>query len=185
MEWWQLVFALILIAAYVIKHIVAVQQETQQTRPPAPSAPKSVVMTSSDEDVARERTELDRRLEEAIERRRDMEESPISSRLPQRSIPMPAPPVVRPVPRYQPPVAVPRPAPVKPTIPVVVAAPPVPGPKQMPPIALGVAATVTARPVSPAVRQVLDLLKSGQSLAAAVVLREILDRPVSQRRRRT
>jgi hypothetical protein len=42
---------------------------------------------------------------------------------------------------------------------------------------------LTKQQVPAAVSHVLELLKNRQSVAAAVVLREILDRPVSRRRR--
>jgi hypothetical protein len=193
MEWWQLVIALIVITAYVVKHIVGAQQEQQQARERLrDQAPKPVVATQSDEDVARDRTALDRRIEEAIERRRDMDERPASSPLPKRAIPMPAPPVVLypPVPRYQPSASpviatppVKRPTPVKPAIPVVAPAPAThtATPTEAPAVVRALAST---KHVSPTLKQVLDLLKSRQSIATAVVLREILDRPMSQRRRR-
>jgi hypothetical protein len=178
MEWWQLVFALVVIAAYVIKHIVAVQQEQQRPRERPASAPP--VVAKSDEEMASEKTELDRRFEEAVERRRDLEDRPISSPLPRRSsIPMPAPTVVKPAPRYQAP-ARRRPEAVKP---VVAAAPPMPVPTVVEKIALVVPVHALPRQASPAAGQVLELLKDRRNLAAAVVLREVLDRPLSRRRR--
>jgi hypothetical protein len=177
MEWWQLVFALIVIAAYVLKHIVAVQQEQQRPRERPVSAPP--VVAKSDAEVASERTELDRRIEDAGERRRDVEDGPISSPLPRRSsIPMPAPTVAKPAPRYQPP-ARRRAEAVKP----VVTAPPPPALALVEKIAPLVPVQALARQASPAARQVLELLKDRRNLAAAVVLREVLDRPLSRRRR--
>jgi hypothetical protein len=215
MEWWQLIFALFVIAAYVIKHIVAAQQEAaaQRERLRAPAAP---VVEKSDEDVARERTALDRRIEEAMERRREKDgEEAIVSTLPRRQIPMPVPAVkAPPPPRYRPrpraddegpsevssPAITPlprvvRPAPVaKPSaIPLVrvspeapklaamiaAAAPPVVNPVPTPP-----PTPISTTPRSAAAYQALDLLRNRETLVAAFVLREILDRPVSQRRRR-
>jgi hypothetical protein len=217
MEWWQLVALLFVIAGYVLKHILQAQQEEKNVvrRDWVADARKAAEADRTDEDVARERTELDRRIEEARERRRDMDEAePTAAPLPRRSIPMPVPTVsVRPVPRYQPrseertvpedlrpvprverprverprveqPPAV-RPVPA-PAIPVVI---PVPAPAFAAPSliealpAAGAPTVSTRTPVSPAVSLVLDLLRNRQSLAAAVVLREILDRPVSRRRR--
>ncbi len=197
MDWWQLIIALVFITIYVVKHILSVQQE--QTAQPkaraqrewAKEATKPAEVRTSDEDVAQDRSELDRRIEEAQERRRDLDEPrPMSLPVPRRSIPMPT--VIAP-PRYQPRTdersmpEPPRPrglrtAPPRPVIPVVL---PVPPPaasvaSTLPPLA----AVIAQRPVSPAVRQVLQLLNSRDNLAVAVILREILDRPMSRRRRR-
>jgi hypothetical protein len=175
-EWWQLVFVLIVVAAYVIRHIVAAQQEEQAARGRS-ARPLQPVVTKSDEEQARAKTELDRRIDEALERRREPDERPIALPLPRRAIPMPVPTEMKPLPRSRPP----RPAPVKPSPPVAA-----------PPPARTVAAVVEkvtvlveapAMPITPAVRTVIDLLRDRRNLAAAVVLREILDRPLSRRRR--
>src|ERR1700722_17329345 len=196
MDWWQLVIALFVITVYVVKHILAAQQEQPKARGQrqwVKEAVKTAEPSKSDEDVARDRTELDRRIEEVQERRRDLEGAkPTASPMPRRSIPMAVPTVISP-PRYQPrtdersPPAAPKPrglrtAPPRLAIPTVqrVPTPAVLAAGTLPSLAAGLA----ERPVSPAVRQVLELLNSRDNLAVAVILREILDRPMSLRRRR-
>src|SRR5258708_6873236 len=110
MEWPQLIVALVLIAGYVIKHIISAQQEAaaQQEREKLRAAPQPAVTATSDDAAASERITLDRRIEEAVERRRERDEtgeearpSPVTVA---RHIPMAVPSVVVvPVPRYQPP----------------------------------------------------------------------------------
>jgi hypothetical protein len=231
MEWHHLIIALIVIAGYVIKHIVSTQQEAADQRAKDTAArekiggtpmaaqrerrnggPQPAVAANDDDAVARARTAMDRRVEEAVERRRGREETGeaentvVVARIP-RHIPMTLPNiVVATVPRYQPPVhdraqpevsqiprsQLPRTAP--------------PATRKTPAVAKVVAVTgrlkanvaavantmqlvveapASAAPgASPAVRQALELLKDRQSLTTAFVLREILDRPVSMRRRR-
>jgi hypothetical protein len=88
-----------------------------------------------------------------------------------------APPVVKPVPKSAPkPVSKPpenRPPPQ----------PNAPAPPPPPPVASTVPPTVSGRdrPTSNVLAQVVKLLRSPQSAAAAVILREILDRPRSNR----
>jgi hypothetical protein len=207
MDWWQLGFLLLVIVAYIFKHILAAQQEAAAEREKVQGPPEPAAVAKTDAEVAGERTELDRRIEQAVERRRETETSvrPVVVAAPKPRLPMPAPVVIAPpVPRYQPPPGddhgpfevvkpprselprVVRPAPPKPPpakSPLVMPAPTSPKPAA-PRLVVPEVATVAGNPVSPAVRQVLDLLKNRQTLATAFVLREILDRPVSQRRRR-
>jgi hypothetical protein len=198
---WKLIFALIVIVAYVIKHILSMQQENQppvqgeRVKPP----PLPVQTAPSDEEVAQQRTELDRRIEEAVESGREVDEVRSVRRRPTPTampipMPMPMPPVVkRPVPRYQPP-APPRKRPVPelgrklPPVPP----PPPPAPtvvaEPMPSTRAGKAIAITAtpapaKPATPVAHQLRELLKDRQTLRAALVLREILDRPLSRRRR--
>jgi hypothetical protein len=193
MDWWQLIIALFVITAYVVKQILAAQQG--QPNPPAQrewvkDALKKAPATKSDEEVERDRTELDRRIEAAQERRRQVDEPPpVASPMPRRSIPMPAPPVIAtPVPRYQPvlnevprpPRVIRTPPPVAPVIPTP--APPAPSRTVEPAVILP--AVIPAKPVAPAIRQMLELLKNRETMATAIALREVLDRPLSKRRRR-
>jgi len=210
MDWWQLVVLLAVIAGYIIKQIMAAQQEAAAQRERLQAVARPPV-AKDDQEVARERTDLDRRIGDAVERRREDTARPATVR---RQIPMPAPPVVvvkpRPVPRYQPPPAADERAlpevvvPPRSELPRVVksvpARPPAsiplpPVPPEAPQFAAmlaktALAAAATAPAVSPsavkktsaAVRQALELIKNRQSLAAAFVLREVLDRPLSKRR---
>lgn len=121
----------------------------------------------------------------------------VGSKLPQSKPPQTKPPQRRtePVVVVQPMPASPAPPPLAarsttPTITIKAATPMAPPPPPARPAAPQAAPqrldapTVTATPVSPLAGVVVDLLKSRQSLAAAFLLREILDRPLSQRRRR-
>jgi hypothetical protein len=237
MEWHHLIIALIVIAGYVIKHIVSTQQEAAAQREREVAArdkvggtlmtaqqeaavkrerltggSQPVVDASSDNEVASARTAQDRRIEEAVERRREREETGeeekpvVVTRIP-RHIPMTLPNVVvGPVPRYQPPAhdraqpevrQIPRSElrrAVPPTTPKTAAvAKAVPAAGRLKANVAAVANTMqlvaeapfsAAPSAGPALRQALELLKDRQSLTTAFVLREILDRPVSMRRRR-
>jgi len=209
MDWWHLIVLLAVVAGYIIKQIVASQQEAaaEQNRLQMAQSP---VRQKDDAEVAREKTDLDRRIEEATERQRDQE---ARVRV-QRHIPMPAPVVrPRPVPRYQPPPAaeeralpevvaaqrseLPRSGKSAPTKPqAAIPLPPVvPEAQQLAamfakaapaaPLPMPAAAPAAVKkPSAAVVRQALELIKNRQSLAAAFILREVLDRPLSKRRRR-
>jgi hypothetical protein len=185
MDWWQLILALLVIAGYVIKHIVSLQQEQQRTptlRERVKDVPRPVPAAKSDEEIDDDRTELDRRIEDAKQRRREQEDmKPASSPLPRQSIPMPAPPIiVRPLPRSQPPpVAVPRPPEIVKVAPVALPAS-ARASSEMPRPAV-----VVAKPIPLAALLARDLLRNRESRAAAVLLREILDPPMSRRRYRS
>jgi hypothetical protein len=137
MDWWQLVVLLFVIAGYVVKHILAAQQE-QQKAPKRDwvreAQEKAAEAARSDDDVATEKTELDRRIEEAMDRRRGMDEAePTAAPQRRQSIPMPVPTViVKPVPRYEPRSEdrpfpeMPRPAPRSPRPTIVRPVPPTP-----------------------------------------------------------
>jgi hypothetical protein len=232
MEWHHLIIALIVIAGYVIKHIVSTQQEAAEQRAKDAAArekiggtplaaqrerrsggPAQAVAANDDEEVARARTAMDRRVEEAVELRRGREEkgeaenTVVVARIP-RHIPMTLPTVVvATVPRYQPPPhdraqpevsqiprsELPRTVPPAPRKTPAVAIKVVPAAGRLKANVAAVANTMqlvgeapasSAPGASPAVRQALELLKDRQSLTTAFVLREILDRPVSMRRRR-
>jgi len=205
MDWWHLIVLLAVVAGYIIKQIVASQQEAaaEQNRLMA----QSPVRQKDDAEVAREKTDLDRRIEEATERQRDQE---ARVRV-QRHIPMPA-PVVRPrlVPRYQPPPAaeeralpevvaaqrseLPRSGKSAPTKPqAAIPLPPVvPEAQQLAamfakaapaaPLPMPAAAPAAVKkPSAAVVRQALELIKNRQSLAAAFILREVLDQTPAPR----
>jgi hypothetical protein len=203
---------LIVIAGYVIKHIVSTQQEAaaQQERETLKAGPQPVLTAKSDDEVSNERTALDRRIEDAAERRREREQTDDEGRPApvKRQIPMAVTTVVvAPVPRYQPPAydrstpevrriprselpRVVRPAPEKPAA-ALQATPVRPRSKANVPavpetaqIVLSLATPSRTSRVPPAVREALDLLKNPQALAVAFVLREILDRPVALRQSR-
>jgi hypothetical protein len=212
MEWHHLIIPLVVVVGWVIKQIVSAQQEAaaQQEREKVRAGPQPVATAMSDDEVSSERTALDRRIEDAAERRREREQTDDEG-IPapvKRHIPMSVPTlVVAPVPRYQPPAydrstpevrRIPRselprvvqPAPAKPA-----AAPPatpvrprskanVPAVPETAQVVLSLATPGRTSRVPPAVREALDLLKNPQALATAFVLREILDRPVALRQSR-
>jgi hypothetical protein len=122
----------------------------------------------------------------------------VGSKPPQTKPPQTKPPqrrtepvvVVQPMPVSAAPPSLPAVRSTTPTITIKAATPMAPPPPPARPAAPQAAPqrldapTVTAKPVSPLAGVVVDLLKSRQSLAAAFLLREILDRPLSQRCRR-
>jgi translation initiation factor IF-2 len=191
MEWWQLIIALIAIAGYVVLHIYMAWQQEQRAaaeRDRAEGKLPPVEAARRDEDDAQAKSELDRRIEEAIERQRRREASPeapaVARPVAKGAIPMALPPVVK-VPRYEPVRAEPRIVPTtskvpRPEKPRAVKPAPARGPAAAETTPTPVA---TARPQAPAMRQVLDLLKDRQNIAAAVVLHEVLGAPKSRRRR--
>ena len=174
-DWLQFIIPLALAVLYLLGHIVSSYQEQarqQQPRPPARPAPPS-------DDAERERRarELQRRIDEARQRRRELEEA-APRNAGEKSSPFGPPEVPavvlvqrRPVP--PPPVRAPEPPPV------VVPPPPVP----VAPIRT--VAPLPAAPVGASTRQVVALLRDRNSLAAAWLLKEILDRPVSRRPRQS
>ncbi len=144
--------------------------------------------------------EINRRRREAAERRRASEPTPLPVPPPEAK-PVPPPPP-RPVP---PPVSKPRrperPRPVPPRrrepVPEVVRVvvpepaplpfqePPLPAlPAEVPALPLPTFLESYRRPPSLALVQLAPLLSSMQTLRSAILLREILDRPISQRPRR-
>jgi hypothetical protein len=183
-HWELLLIPLIALGVWILSTIFrSVEDEREKNRPrrsgeqgnrPRPTASRRPV------------TDLDRFLEDARRRR----EGP-PRRAPE---PRPAPRVERPVSRPVPtlealPAAVPTPrsvpevwrAPVPQVLPV--APPPLPLPEiplAVPPPA---GAARPARPVSPFLTQLAGLLQKKDSLRAALVLREIFDRPLCDRPR--
>lgn len=210
MEWHHLIIPLVVVVGWVIKQIVSTQQEAaaQQERAKLMAGPQPIATAKSDDEVSNERTALDRRIEDAAERKRAREQTDDEGRPAplKQHIPMSVPAVVA-VPRYQPPAydrstpevrriprselpRVVRPAPEKPaaTPPATPARPRskanVPAVPETAQVVLSLATPTRTSRVPPAVREALDLLRDRQALATAFVLREILDRPVALRRRR-
>ena len=160
---WILLLVLLATVGYVI--VMARASRPAASRPESPPATEPTDLDRRGEDAERpsflERavtevltTELQRRLDGA-RRQRELEEA----RPPAvTAAPPPA------IPRYTPP------APVVPAAPV--------------PPALPVAAALVLPPPQPAARLAVDLLRDRRAMVTAFVLREILDPPVSRRRRR-
>ena len=148
-------------------------------RPEPPPAPRPQPLPALPAEPPRPRAEAPRPAER---RTRPREARPATRRA---DAPLPAIPVVKP-----------SPAPAEParvdTAPVVLAPPPTPATQAGAPAALPSLPQLARlapipggeRPLSPALAQVNALLRDPRSLAAAMVLREVLDRPVGLRRRR-
>lgn len=114
--------------------------------------------------------------EKPVEREEDVTAQVVRSKRPPK--PPPAPP---PVPQARRPVQRPaRPA-IAEAIPVKVV-PPTAVPRPAQPAALGPSTTV--KPTSPAIRQLLELLKNRQNLATAFLLNEVFDGPRARKPRR-
>jgi len=152
----QYLIGLVVIVAYVLGHIYTLWQEEKRKQEALLPAPPI-------EPAVAERLEAKTELEQRVEKSRGWFDELGE---PKPAVPVavlvPSPPIE--LPRPVPPVRVQLPPPIKPvpSVPVVAAAPATTG----------------------AARQVLNLLKQRRSVAAAVLLTEILGRPVSQRPRR-
>jgi hypothetical protein len=183
MDWPVLVIALIPVAVWILATIFrGVEEAKEKGRPPRPRGDGAQVKVPR-----RPAGELDRFLDEARRRRepspKRRAEPTVTGPLELERVPVekpaPRPPVVV---RREPPkprkAEAPVPVPVAP--PVVVVAPPLPEPPLPPPPQLRPA--VPPRPASPLVARLGGMLRDRDSLALAFVLREVFDRPVSQRR---
>lgn len=184
MDWPVLVIALIPVAVWILATIFrGVEEVKERSRPPRPRGDGAQVKVPR-----RPAGELDRFLDEARRRRepgpKRRAEPTVTGTLELERLPVekpaPRPAVVRreePKPRPKQDVPAPPAAPA-----VVVVAAPVeaallPNPPPAPP-----RAGPTARPVSPLLGRLGGMLRDRNSLALAFVLREVFDRPVSQRR---
>jgi hypothetical protein len=171
-DWIQFIIPLALAVLYVIGHIVNSYQE--QARQKAPQREPTV----SDEERERRGRELQRRIEAAKRRRRELEEEAQRKAEDVPYAEVEAKPVVLVDPRP----ALPRarkPAPAPPVVVPVVFPIHEPAPTPPPPVVR----VAPAQATSTAARQVVEMLRDRKSLAAAFVLREILDAPVSRRPR--
>jgi hypothetical protein len=167
MDWVHVVIPLIAMAVYLISHVVSTRQDelrrqqTKARRPPA--LPERSDLQEGNRQ--RERSTLDARIEEARRRRETQETAPVVK-------PPPLPQVVilpRPLPTLAPPAAQP-PRPTEPPR----ARPPVPDARP----------AVTASTPGEAAQVMLRLLRDRRSLAAALLLHEVLGPPVARRSRR-
>ena len=174
MDWPVLIIALIPIAVWILATIFRGVEEAQEKNRPRNDGAQVKV-------PRRPAGELDRFLDEARRRR---EPTP-----PRREVPTAEPvllerapvemPIPRPVRREEPKPrskAEPRPVPVP--MPAVVVAVPEPAPPPPPPRLVR-----PPRPTSPLLTRLGGMMRDRDSLALAFVLREVFDRPVSQRRR--
>ncbi len=204
MDWIKWLVPLIILAGYILSHLAKNREEPRRSqRPPLP--PPLPPRDSGERPAARRSpSEVDRFLEE-VRRRRETGEKPTvpAAREPssrgERERPRPASkitaaePVLRPqrTGREEPP----KPRPARRPSGAQEAAPfakLVPAPAPAPPSLAETAAaqavmhfpSPAAKPVSPAAQQLLELLKTPQSLQTAILLREVLDRPRCRRPRR-
>lgn len=176
MDWKVLIIGLIPLGVWILSTIFrGIEDAREQEKPrPAPGerpAPKT---------PRRPTSELDRFLDEA-RRRRDTSpkrrEEPILEAVPVAKPPAPPPPAPPrvekrpPKPREVRKASQPAPTPYVNVVPVELPAPP-PAPARLPP----------AHPPSPALAKVVAMLRDRDAVTTAVVLREILDKPLSQRR---
>ena len=184
MDWLQYVIPLIVVVVYVVSHIVSAYQEQQRQQEEAERRRRGTEqpsVASSDEETEGRRLDLDRRTEEARGLREELVRAEEA-----RPRAEEAPPVSRYASEDEVAARVPPPAtkvhwraPKPVVMPVI---PPVPAPP--PPVVIPVAAVVAGRPTSPVARQVVAFLRDRNSLAAALLLKEVLDPPLSRRPRR-
>lgn len=182
MDWLKLLIPLIAVAVWILSNMAKNKDMPRRLQPPPLPPP--------DENDARPRrsaNEVDRFLEEVRRRRAEAEGRPAPPREPVK----PTPPSRQSVPerrRATPPVAPPPPrrAPAPPPMPapaeileavVVMPSPPIETRVTKAPLA----SAPVAVPVSNALASTVDLLRKKQTLAAAVILREILGPPASAR----
>lgn len=189
MQWEVLLVLLIPLAVWILSTIFrSAEEERQKERLRRPEEEGGRVRVPR-----RPVDDLERVLQEARRRRETESRQPAPARLPETRPVRPAEPAPEARPAAPPPrervpapprAEVPRPAPPPPPREAVVAVrvsePSAPAP---PPVEVAGVAVVQSptRPPSPFLVQLAGLLRDRKSLAAAVVLKEIFDRPVSQR----
>ena len=178
---------ILFIVVYLAVHLSKVwreQKEQEARRNPRPSDP-----SSTDE------TEVDRRIAEAQRRRREQQQEAAAMaagtrpRVARKPIPIQV--VETPAPKTR--ITYSQPAPKSPQPSVAQPLPTqksAPQPSAMQPapkqgaalVGLGPVATVAKRTASPALVQLSALLSDRKNLAAAFLLKEIFDKPISQRK---
>lgn len=184
MDWQAWIIPVIAVGVYIVSQLMsreANKRPAARPTPPPPRPPEEPAAKPGQR-PARVSTEMDRFLEE-VRRRQKPPPKPREADQPQ---PSPRPAATIPV-RIPEPVRtrVSKPAEVIPrAIPVLKAVPLPAAPELSAPPQPAVVAMPPPRPATKAVLQVRELLKNPQGLAAALVLREILDKPVSCRPRR-
>lgn len=176
---------LIGVAVWIISQIASNQREAARRLPRSqpPRLPDDFPEADNPKPQPKASAELDRFLEEV---RRRQQTPP----RPEPVQPRPRAPVVEPVrPKKAPPSPASAFQPIKirgipAEEPVAVALPVVPQPTPAVPTPITVPPSVSKPAASQAILQVQSLLRQRRSLASAMLLREIFDRPVSQRPRR-
>ena len=167
------------IVLYLAVHLAKVWREQKEQEAKKASRP-------SDEKIeTAEKTEVDRRVAEAQQRRREQQQQAalaaagLKPRIAKKAIPIQVVAASAPKTRitYSQPAAK---APAK--LPEAPKAPPVLAASLGAQAGLGAVATVAKRPVSPALAQLAAMLKDRNTLAAAFMLKEVFDKPVSQRK---
>lgn len=189
MDWKVLIIGLIPLAVFILSTIFRSVEEAQEARRP-PRVPEE----GGPRKVRRPTSELDRFLEEARKRR---EKQPVAENETHVEIvltpPPPPPPAEKPAEKPRPRVEErprkPREAPPRrkveaPRVKIPEALPvePTPSGTVSPPLAAP-AIVAPHSPPSVSLLRVMNLLRERDSLTTALVLHEIFDRPVSQRRR--
>jgi len=184
MDWVKIAIPLIAVAVWILSNLANQQKETRKPPrvpfpPPRPRVPDKPLPPEARprENVDRYREEMDRKRE-----KKPTMATPLTKPRPRRveAVPKPPPLVLRPVPaptsrgasnnpQAQTATNVYLPVPVPVVVEVVAK--------------VGEAARPIARPAPVAIQNLLELLKKRDSLSTAVLLREVLDVPVSKRRR--
>ncbi len=170
------------IVLYLAVHLAKVWREQKEQEAKKTSRP------SDEKTETAEKTEVDRRVAEAQQRRREQQQQAalaaagMKPRVAKKAIPIQVVAASAPKTRitYSQPAAKAAPAPAK--LPEAPKAPSVLAPALGAQLSLGAVATVTKRPVSPALAQLAAMLKDRNTLAAAFMLKEVFDKPVSQRK---
>jgi len=193
MEWVYVLIVLVPLLVWVLSTIFRGADEAQAPRrpPAADGAPLAVPRRPANDldrflqDAQRRREKAARKMAEAAE-----EAPPLFDLAPAPPPPPPAPPPAPKAPEPRPRVDEPRPRRERPLAERAEARPaPAPRPEprsaqtapaQLPPVA----AIPSRRPAGPVLARLAGLLRDRGSLAAGLMLREVLDRPLCQRRRR-
>lgn len=194
MDWVQWVIPLIAVAVYIISALAKPKDEVRPRTqfPPLPQGGDPAERPSS----RRTPEEIDRFLEEVRRRKKSAEQQREKKPIPPVIVqerPRPAPAVPVPTPKRE------RPRLAEPPRPQLPPARPLPAPRPREPEPLPVpmaevieatvalqppAAAVVARPsVSPVAQSLTGMLRNPSTLAAAIMLKEVLDRPLCKRRR--
>lgn len=165
MDWKVLVIGLIPLGVWILSTIFRGLEDAREQEKPQPAPGERPPRTPR-----RPSSELDRFLDEARKRREVSPKRTVEPVLEALPVPKPSPP-----PRVEAPP--PRPRKPEPAPPPVVVLP-----VELPPAPPAPARLPQRDQPSPALAKVVAMLRGRDAVATAVVLREILDRPLSQRR---
>ncbi|MBI3411587.1 MAG: hypothetical protein HY040_24930 [Planctomycetes bacterium] len=192
MDWVQWVIPLIVIAGFILKQLSNKQADGQrrQDRAPAPRPPDAdqakeqpMAGTNRPPEEIRKFLEELRRKRPAAEARPAVREEDLTAQVVRPKRPPKPPPAPPPVPQTRRPVVRSvRPA-IAEAIPVRVV-PQTPGSPKPPAQPAAFSPTTIVKPTTPAIRQLLELVRNRQNLATAFLLNEVFDGPRSQKPRR-